>query len=72
MESKTTLRSADFLIVIVCTIAFICFPASTLLGNTNFAPPTNQKVYVKIKRLNEVVETFLQKGQLDQAGKFAK
>ena len=72
MASKTTLHSTDFIIVIVCAIAFICFPASTLWSNTNFAPSPNQKIYLKIKRLNEVVETFLQKGQLDQARKFAE
>ena len=72
MKSKTALRTANFIAIFVSAIAFICFSAATVWGNTNFSPSANQNIYSKIKRLNEVVEAFLQKGQLDQAGKFVK
>ena len=72
MEKRTTFRRTNHIISIVCAIILIGFPTATLWGDAKPSPSENQEIVSKIKRLNEIVETFLHAGQFDRAEKFAK
>ena len=72
MKNRAAFSKASRITTIVCAIVLICFPASNLWGNPNLSPSANKKIYSKIKRLNHVVKSLLQKGQLDRAERFAK